>query len=296
VFLTGGFVLYGLGVAVAAWSGASIDWERLAWGQAIITLPQLMTQYGNEYFDFESDRANRTPTRWSGGSRVLVAGELPRAVALVVSLVMGAAALLVGTAFSLRPGTPELSLPITVIIVVLAWEYSAPPLRLEARGLGEATTALLMTVLTPVLGFYLQTRILMTPALLAAIVPLFCLQFAMLVGIEVPDAESDARTGKQTLVVLLGTRRMAHVHGGVVIGAYASLLFSAGSALPWWVAASASAMAPVGVWQVLRMEKAVRAGPQSWPSLAFWSVALFFLTALAELLSFSALLLYRAKG
>lgn len=284
VFLAGGFVLYGLGVVVAAWSGAGIDWQRLAWGQAFITLTQLMTQYGNEYFDFESDRANRTPTRWSGGSRVLVAGELPRDVALVISLVTGAVALLVGIVFSLQTGTPVLALPLVILIVVLAWEYSAPPLRFEACGLGEAMTALLVTVVTPVFGFCLQTGVLATPALLAAIAPLFCLQFAMLVGIEMPDAESDAATGKDTLVVLLGARRMAQVHGFVVIGAYASLLLSAGRVLPWFVAASASAVAPFGVWQVLRMRRLVRAPSPSWSSLAFWSVALFFLTALAELL------------
>src|SRR5262245_31255498 len=67
LFLTGGFVLYALGAAIAAHQGAVIDWTRYVWGQLAITATQLMTHYCNDYFDFAADRANATPTRWSGG-------------------------------------------------------------------------------------------------------------------------------------------------------------------------------------------------------------------------------------
>src|SRR5512132_3352925 len=85
-FLGGGFVLYGLGAAIAAVTGHAIDTGRYALGQAAVTAFQLMTHYANDYFDYEADRANATPTQWSGGSRVLVGGELPRGVALGAAL------------------------------------------------------------------------------------------------------------------------------------------------------------------------------------------------------------------
>ncbi|HEY6172920.1 MAG TPA: hypothetical protein VIX73_00700, partial [Kofleriaceae bacterium] len=90
VFLVGGFLLYGLGAAIAAWHGHAIDATRYALGQATVTALQLMTHYANDYFDLEADRVNTTPTAWSGGSRVLAGGELPAAVALVTSLVLAA--------------------------------------------------------------------------------------------------------------------------------------------------------------------------------------------------------------
>ena len=74
LFLGGGFVMYGLGAALAAYAGARIDWALYAWGQLAVTATQLMTHYSNDYFDVAADRANRTPTRWSGGSRVLAEG------------------------------------------------------------------------------------------------------------------------------------------------------------------------------------------------------------------------------
>src|SRR5206468_6718241 len=80
-FLVGGFVLYGLGGALAVAGGAAFDPWRYGWGQLVVTATQLMTHYANDYFDLEADRANRTPTRWSGGSRVLPDGALAPEVA-----------------------------------------------------------------------------------------------------------------------------------------------------------------------------------------------------------------------
>ena len=87
-FLAGGFVLYGLGGALAVASGAAFDPWRYAWGQLVVTATQLMTHYANDYFDLEADRANLTPTRWSGGSRVLTDGALAPVVALRASRVL----------------------------------------------------------------------------------------------------------------------------------------------------------------------------------------------------------------
>jgi len=70
-FLIGGLLLHWLGVALALASGAPLRLPALLWGQAAVTAIQLMTHYSNDYFDLAADRANPTPTHWSGGSRVL---------------------------------------------------------------------------------------------------------------------------------------------------------------------------------------------------------------------------------
>src|SRR3954468_8082672 len=172
-FLIGGFLLFALGAALAAVQGARIDWLRYAWGQSVITAAQWMTHYSNDYFDLDADRANSTPTRWSGGSRVLVSGALAPRAALAASVVLGAAALIAACLLAARPGTPPLVLPLALLIIVLSWCYSAPPLRLSSRGLGEATTVCVVTLLTPLLGFYVQSGA-VRPALLLACLPLCC--------------------------------------------------------------------------------------------------------------------------
>src|SRR5262249_61400442 len=66
-----------MGAALAVAAGAPFDVAHFAWGQVVVTAAQLMTHYANDFFDLEADRANRTPTAWSGGSRMLPTGALP---------------------------------------------------------------------------------------------------------------------------------------------------------------------------------------------------------------------------
>src|SRR5512144_906411 len=83
MFLGGAVLLYLLGAALAWTQGISIDWTRLVLGQLLVTSIQLTTHYANEYYDYEVDAAigsARTP--FSGGSGILVNGQLDRAVAL----------------------------------------------------------------------------------------------------------------------------------------------------------------------------------------------------------------------
>jgi 1,4-dihydroxy-2-naphthoate octaprenyltransferase len=281
-FLGGGFVLYGLGAFVAAASGHPLDGRRYALGQACVTAFQLMTHYANDYFDFEADRANTTPTQWSGGSRVLANHELPRHVALVAALVLAAigAVFAALTAHTAGGWTPA----ILVAIAVLAWEYSAPPLRLCATGLGELDTAIVVTALVPLLGFYLQAPDLAGVRLLAlAAVPPFLLQIALLLAIEFPDAAGDAATGKRTLVVRLGAARSARLHAALTAAAFAWLPLAWALGLPARVALLAAVPAPLAVWRIARV--ADHRDPAAFERLAGSAVALLGLTSLGELIA-----------
>ncbi|HKO51454.1 MAG TPA: prenyltransferase [Polyangiaceae bacterium] len=281
-FLIGGFSMFGLGGALAAVHGTPIDWVRYGWGQGFVTAVQWMTHYANDYFDLEADRANSTPTRWSGGSRVLVSGTVAPRVSLATSLVLAGVSL--GAALKLAglPDGPRYLLPLSLLILTLSWCYSAPPLRLLSRGLGEVNTALVVTVLTPLLGFYAQTGIVRAPILLACF-PLVCLQFSMLLTIELPDAAGDAAQGKRTLVVRHGARWAARAAASSSVLAFGALplLFLLG--LPVRVMVLAVLPAPVAAWQAVRLWRGAFRESQRWESLALCSVALLVTTMLAEL-------------
>src|SRR4051812_991494 len=156
LFLMGGLLLYALGAAVAAHAGAVLDGGRYLTGQLAVTAFQLMTHYANDYFDFEADRANLTPTRGSGGRRMLLGGGVPRRAALVAALALAAAGLAIAAHAGARPGAGALVLPAFLAIAGLAWFYSAPPLRLCGTGLGELNTAVVVTGLVPFVGLHLQ--------------------------------------------------------------------------------------------------------------------------------------------
>jgi 1,4-dihydroxy-2-naphthoate polyprenyltransferase len=281
-FLVGGFVLFGLGAALAVKGGAAFDLGRFFWGQLLVTATQLMTHYANDYFDLEADRANRTPTAFSGGSRVLVGQALSPRVALRAARAL--ALLAAGAAIALgRRAGPGVSF-LALVTIGLAWGYSAPPLRLCARGLGELTTALVVTLLVPLLGYVLQARALAAPIFLAAVLPC-ALQFAMLLAIEFPDAAGDAATGKRTLVVRLGAPAAARLYALVTIAAFGALPFFARGGLPGRVAAAPALLAPIATWQALRVARGAYGEPARWESVAFWSVALLIASSSLELVA-----------
>jgi 1,4-dihydroxy-2-naphthoate polyprenyltransferase len=283
-FLIGGLLLFALGSTLARAQGVGINWQRYVWGQATITAAQWMTHYSNDYFDLDADRANSTPTRWSGGSRVLVNGTVAPRAALVASAVLGTAALVAACILAARPDSPPLVLPLALLIIVLSWCYSSPPLRLLSRGLGEATTMLVVTLLTPLFGFYVQSGAL-RPLLFLACFPLCCLQFSMLLTIELPDAAGDAAQGKRTLVVRRGAEWAARCSAAILVVTFASLplLFALG--LPLRIALFAALPAPLGFWQALRLSRGAFRDPKHWESLALCSVALLATTTVAELVA-----------
>ena len=285
-FLVGGFVLYGLGGALAVAGGAAFDPWRYAWGQAVVTATQLMTHYANDYFDLEADRANRTPTRWSGGSRVLPDGALSPRVALRASRVLLVMAAAAAAVMARRVGAGPLLL--SAAMIGLAWGYSAPPLRLCARGLGELTTALVVTLLVPLFGYDLQAGALAAPIFFAAALPC-ALQFAMLLAIEFPDAAGDAATGKRTLVVRMGALPAARLYAVITLSAFGALPLWVLAGLPARVAAAPILLAPIAVWQASRVARGAYGERERWGSVAFWAVVLLIASAGIELAAVATL-------
>jgi 1,4-dihydroxy-2-naphthoate octaprenyltransferase len=295
LFLLGGVLFYWLGVAMALVAGASLDIRVLLLGQVVVTASQIMTHYSNDYFDLEADKANQTPTQWSGGSRVLAEDRLPPQIALATAVVMGLVALAVSLWLALVVQTGPLTLPLLLLSIALAWLYSSPPLYLQSTGYGELAAAILLAVLTPLLGFYLQSgrRPLEMDALLPilALLPLFYFQFNMLLIVNYPDEEADAAVGKRTLLVRWGGARVARLYLMVLLAAYVTLPFLVLLDLPAEVALAVFLVSPLGLWLAWRMLRGAWANPEEWNSLEFWTIGLLMVSATAEFLAFLWLLL-----
>ncbi len=284
LFLVGGFVFYGLGVAIARYEGATLHVAALLWGQLAVTAAQLMTHFANDTFDLAADRANLTPTRWSGGSRVLVEGLLPARVGLWAAVICGAVALLAVVGVWLA-GAGGWAVALLLAAIALAWFYSAPPLRLHSRGLGELTVALIVPVLTPLVGYTIQQG---APGRLPllAVTPLACFQVAMILIINFPDAAGDHHVGKRTLVLRLGGERAARLHVSLLVLGYLALPLLMLAGLPVVVAVAVLLPLPLAVWLAWRMARGDWRNPAAWNSLGFWSIGLLMGTAGLELVAF----------
>jgi 1,4-dihydroxy-2-naphthoate octaprenyltransferase len=182
---------------------------------------------------------------------------------------------------------PRGTAALVALMLFLAWEYSAPPLRLHSRGLGELDTALVVAVMTPLFACYVQAGRMAAPVVLAAL-PLAALQFVMLLAIEFPDAAGDAAAGKRTLVVRLGGAVAARLYQTVLIAAYAALPLLVACGLPGRLAIAIGLGAPAAAWQLLRLRRGAWREPARWESLGFVAVAMVGVSsALALLAAFS---------
>ncbi|MEK8104579.1 prenyltransferase [Micromonospora sp. M12] len=150
-FLLESVLMVTCGVAVTVYLGHPFLLGPWLAAQAFVTTTHLMTQYCNEYFDLEADSAHTGPTAWTGGSQVLAQGLLPASVSLAAAFV-----LLFLSIVQLAVMPTLAARLLCVGIVALAWFYTAPPIRLNYRALGEVTTGAVLILLCPALACLLQ--------------------------------------------------------------------------------------------------------------------------------------------
>ncbi|GAC1500372.1 MAG: prenyltransferase [Vulcanimicrobiaceae bacterium] len=199
IFLAGGALGVTLGAAMAARSHHHLVPATLLHTQVAVTAFQLMTHYTNDYFDRPAD-AFAVRTIFSGGSGMLGAHLQPRVaiMAALACLATGAAAL-----FALFVEGAHLATLIGILIALGAWCYSSPPVRLLARGLGEIDSALVVGMLVPLFAYTASGAAVSSGTLLAVLVPV-CAMFILMICVEVPDLDADARGSKRNLLVRYG--------------------------------------------------------------------------------------------
>jgi 1,4-dihydroxy-2-naphthoate octaprenyltransferase len=235
-----------VGVAVAFHEGYAVNWWR-----AVVTLVGLVALHGgtnlaNDYFDHRSrnDWVNLTPTPFSGGSRVIQQGAIsPRGI-LIYSLACFGVGIVCGLyLWRVTPGNVVLWLGMAG--VASGFLYTAVPVAIGYRGVGEFFVGLNFGPLAVLGAHYVQAGRL-SPAALMASVPLGLLIAAVLYINEFPDYEADRQVNKKTLVVLLGPERARYGYVALLGVTYAALIiFAAVGGLPTWTLL-ALATAPLG--------------------------------------------------
>ena len=213
--------------ALAASPVGGVFGNPLFWiGYLCLFLLEVATVLINEVVDFPSDRDNRFFSTFTGGSRVLVEGLLTRrelgvGVAVALAAFLGASAWLLALTPASIPSAAVLG-----ALVVLAIGYTAPPLKLCYRGLGELDVAI-----THSIGVILCGHVFLGGAWTDALpwllsLPLLLAILPSITASGIPDLEADAAAGKRTLAVRMGQR------GALVVCVIFTLL-AAGAALVW---------------------------------------------------------------
>lgn len=137
------------------------------------------------------------------GTGLLVTGGV---IGIVLAIIVGPGLWLIG-----------------VFGLILGWAYSAPPLNLNSRGMGELSVAIGFGLLIPLGADYVQRGVLSQLPLWAGM-PYALLVANLLYINQFPDRRADEAAGKRHWVVRLGPARARWGYALIALLAYAVLL------------------------------------------------------------------------
>ncbi|HEX5947971.1 MAG TPA: prenyltransferase [Actinomycetota bacterium] len=199
-FLTATVVPILLGVAAAALDGR---WSLFLAGLTLLagSFVHLGLNIANDVFDTTSgaDAANTTPTQFSGGSRVVHYGLVRLRTLALLSASFYLAGIGLGLYLAVRTDFWPLFW-LGAAGVVISVFYTAPPLRLVHRGLGEIAVAIGFGPIMLLGAFFVQAQRFTFEAVYLSI-PVAILIALVLYVNEIPDRAGDAAAGKRTLPV-----------------------------------------------------------------------------------------------
>lgn len=188
-----------VGAAAALGDGAFAALPALA-ALAGALLLQIGVNLANDYFDFQS--GIDSPGR-KGPVRVTQAGLIPPAQVRLGMISTFAAATGVGVYLVARGGLPILAVGIASILSALA--YSGGPWPLASHGVADLFVFVFFGPVAVCGTYFVQTGSVSGTAAAASIAPGLLIT-AILVVNNLRDSETDARAGKRTLAVRLGSR------------------------------------------------------------------------------------------
>ena len=228
-FLSATFVPVLLGIAVAALRGG------FSWWLALLTVVggasiHLGINVFNDVFDTHSgaDEANVNPTQFSGGSRVIHYGLVGMRSMVLLAAAFYAVGIGIGVLLAALRGWDLLWIGVAGALIGVF--YTAPPLRLVHRGLGEVAVAVGFGPIMALGAYFVQARHYALEPLLASI-PVAILIALILYVNEVPDRPGDALAGKRTLPVRFSKETIVRGYEASVVLTFALIAVFAISGL-----------------------------------------------------------------
>jgi len=203
---------------------------------------------------------------------------LTRQALLQAGLVsMGAATILIAVMIINRQ-IELLSAVLMLLLFVLGYFYSVPPVRLVQRGYGELLVAFSLANLIPAIAYTMQSGDLHRLLGMVTFPLTFILLAYQLANSLLPYA-SDLKNNKKTMMIVLGWQQGMNLHNLLVLGAYFTLGLAAIFGLPWSLTWPVLLTLPVGlfeIWQMIRIANGVK---PAWRLMTFTSTMLVVLTA-----------------
>jgi 1,4-dihydroxy-2-naphthoate octaprenyltransferase len=272
--------------AVIAWSqGYDINWVILVLSSAAVICVMLMTFLVNEYYDYETDLANKEYHMLSGGSRVLPMGLIPRHYSIIAAYVVLAIAGGIGLLLYFYFKTGPLTIPLGVLAIFIGYFYTAKPFKWSYRGLGEIGIWFTCGWLATITGYYLQAGHLDAVATLASLPGATSVFLVILIN-EIPDIKSDSLSGKNNLAVKLGREKAGILYTVLLILCYVNIIIIVFFGVPLISAYLSVILLPFIVRNILTIKRKGLAGREVQESLSMSTMVFDHLITIIYAISF----------
>lgn len=239
--LTAALIPVALGAAIAGYGRGMLDWWLLALALIGSAAIQAGTNLINDYYDWKKGA--------DGPAALGIGGAIQRGALTPQQVFWGG----IGAfAFGAAIGLYLVSVAGMFIFwlglasVAIGFFYTAGPFALAYVGLGEIAVFFFMGPVMVVGSYYLQTRAVTLPVILASL-PVGFLVAAILHANNLRDLESDRAIGKRTLATLFG-RAGANIEYYVLVGgAFVALLVCVALGVAPWLTLISAVTLPTAV-------------------------------------------------
>jgi 1,4-dihydroxy-2-naphthoate polyprenyltransferase len=221
----------GLVAALLAVGRPGLDWRWLALAVVGILLAHIANNLMNDLYDTQAGSDTASYPRALYAPHPVLSGLVSRRALLVAILLVNVADLAILVVLALARGWPVVAFAVAGFVLSVA--YTAPPLRLKKRGLGEPDVLVVWGPLMVGGTFYAATGSITWPVLLASL-PYGLLCTTVLMGKHIDKIPFDAPLGIRTLPVILGERRARAVTLALMAAFYVLVVLCVlVGAMPW---------------------------------------------------------------
>jgi 1,4-dihydroxy-2-naphthoate octaprenyltransferase len=205
---------------LAVYRGADVSWGWFALAAAGIVGAHMANNLMNDLFDLEvgTDRTDYPRNLYS--PHPVLSGVITRKGLAACALVVNTLCLAIMIVLTAARGWPILAFALGGF--VLSSAYTAPPLRLKKRGLGEPTVLAVWGPLMVGGAYYAATGTIPGAVVLASL-PYALLCTTVLMGKHIDKIPWDAPDGTHTLPVIMGERAARRLTQAMFVAFYLSI-------------------------------------------------------------------------
>ena len=267
-------VLAGLVAGLLAVRATGFSWALFGLALLGITLAHACNNIMNDLSDTDVGLDTANYPRALYAPHPILSGMVRRRQMGLAVIGLNLACFVIMVVLATQRGWPVIVFAVAGIVLSIA--YTAPPLRLKARGLGEPDVFLVWGPLM-IAGTYFSAVGELPWQVWVASVPYGLLCTTVLMGKHIDKIPYDEPTGTRTLPVILGERRARTLTLGLLVGFYATTgLAVAVGALPW-----PALIVVVGLPLLRKVADALRSPrpaepPPGFPVWPLWFAAICF--------------------